>query len=121
MPTRTTTSQRSARSRSARATLSRRDFVRLLTVASAAAGVGVAVPRARAGDTVLDHSDKTASKKPAAPAKPAFTAEEHKEIARQVKPVDGALKKIRAYKLPAGSEPATHFQVIRPRGGGKRA
>jgi hypothetical protein len=90
----------------------------LLTVVSAAAGIGAATPPARAAGKTATKGKGTSAAKPAGPT---FTAEEQREIARQAEQVEGALKKIRAYKLPAGSEPATRFSVIRPPRGGKKS
>lgn len=99
--------------------LSRRRFMGLVTVAAGvtalpalplAAPAEKTAPAGARGKATAGGAAETAAKS----AAPAFTAAERKELVRLVAQVEDALKKIRAYPLPAGSDPATRFAVLRP-------
>ena len=94
-----------------RSPMDRRRFIHVLAASSAVILAG-GVPRA--GAAAL----KAAPPKPAKGAKP-LPASMEKELRNQEKGVADALKIVRAYELPPGSEPATVFRAMRARRGGR--
>jgi len=88
--------------------MDRRRFIHVLAASGAAILAG-GLPRAGA-----------AARKAAPPraAKP-FPASMERELRNQEKSIADALKVIRAYELPPGSEPATVFRAMRARRGGR--
>jgi len=94
---------------------SRRTFLRLLAVGSAAAATS-ATPLARA---VTPKRRPTAAREPKpAPAPPAATvpAVFAEEIRKQKELVEQALKAVREVRLPPGSDPAFVFAPLTARG-----
>ena len=91
---------------------SRREFLRLMAVGSAAAVTGQA---RRVAAAAAKSAPKTTAPKAEAPR----TAAVRTEIDKQKKSTADALKTIRKYELPAGSPLAFTFKPLRParRGG----
>jgi hypothetical protein len=93
---------------------SRRRFLRLLAAGTAVAATGPTASLARAA--VPARRARGAAPRPAPhPAPPAPLAE---EIRKQKANVDQALKAVREYELPLGSDPAFTFEAMparRPR------
>src|SRR5690349_16664691 len=85
--------------------IDRRRFIHVLAAGSAAIIAG-SVPRAAVA------AAKATPRPPRAAAKPLPPSME-KELRNQEKGVADALKVIRAYDLPPGSEPATVFRAMR--------
>jgi hypothetical protein len=95
---------------------SRRRFLRLLAAGSAAAVAAPLSGAARAATPAKPHPKGAtpkaapgAPKRGAAPAPPAATAE---EIRKQKANVEQALKAVRDYPLPPGSDPAFVFAPL---------
>ena len=86
---------------------SRREFLRLVAVGSAAAVTG---PARRAAAAAATSASKASAPKTEAPRPAAVKT----EIDRQKKSTADALKTIRKYELPAGSPLAFTFKPLRP-------
>ncbi len=92
---------------------SRRKFLRLLAVGSAAA---IASPAAALAAVAKKKPVRAAKPAPrAAAAAPALPAAVAAEIAKQKGTVAGALKAVRGYALPPGSDMAFTFRPVRSR------
>jgi hypothetical protein len=91
---------------------SRRSFLRLLAAGSAATAATPAAALARAATPKRKRAKPAAGARPAALAVPPELAE---EIRKQKALVEQALKAVRDYPLPPGSEPAFVFAPLRPR------
>ena len=93
---------------------SRREFLRLVAVGSAAAVTGRAGRAAAAAKRAAKGAgSKSAESRPLQPP-PAQPGAVRTEIERQKKSTAEALKTIRDYPLPAGSPMAFWFQPLRP-------
>jgi len=92
--------------------IDRRRFIHVLAAGSAAIIAG-SLPRAAvAAAKAPPPKSMRAAAKPLPPSM-------EKELRNQEKGVADALKVIRAYDLPPGSEPATVFRAMRARRGGR--
>ena len=87
--------------------MNRRRFVRLLAAGAAAAAAAPLGAARAANPRAAANPDKPA------PAHRPLTAAMRKELEVQKKSVADMLKAIRAYKLPAGSPPASIFHAVR--------
>ncbi len=100
--------------------LTRRQFIRVVAAASAAAA---GLP-ARGGRAAQDASSPLRGQRDA-PAgarrvRPRWTRAQQAELVKQVAQLEKTLRKIRDYSLPAGSEPAGRFVPLLPRRPGRR-
>jgi hypothetical protein len=88
---------------------SRRAFLRLVAVGSAAA-----MTRGATGAAAAAAKKATAATKPATTGAP-MSAATRTEIDKQIKSTKDTLKTIRAYELPAGSPVAFVFSPLKPK------